>query len=215
MSNGAILGVIAALLAGGSWAKGKGNITGIPDLPSGTTTTPAIPSTMPAGENIALGVSPGIKASLKVDAITDIPKTSTPAGITVMKQGSDLKVKQPVITSKIGRTTITTAPTAIPAAASSWKWYTPEGIIESRPPTQEEKDSGMGCPEIPGYWERIQNPTPLRYCANPECPSNQREWIAVSAEGAHWSDPTPAVLEQEVDASGMISYYCRVCRNRT
>lgn len=95
-------------------------------------------------------------------------------------------------------------------ASTGWRWFTPGGVVKSRPPTEDEK--ALGCPEIPGIWDMSRNAlTGWRYCANPDCPSNNQQ---IELDGTVLS-PTPAVLQQEVDNAGNVSYYCPVCRNRS
>lgn len=55
-------------------------------------------------------------------------------------------------------------PQAAPVETPRWNWYTPGGTITSRDPTEQEKEDGMGCPEIPGIWEYPgQSMQDLRY----------------------------------------------------
>lgn len=99
------------------------------------------------------------------------------------------------------------------SAATGWRFFTPAGPIESRPMTPDEKDSGLGCPEVPGAWDMTKNSLEQwKYCANPQCPSNNRE---LDLATGNYLEPTPAVLQQETDQAGIISYYCPVCRNRS
>jgi len=127
-----------------------------------------------------------------LDASPSAPATSTPAGITIG--------------------TISSPAVKPPAGTGTWTWRTPSGTVESREPTQEEKDSGLGCPEVPDIWTYPgQSAMAVRYCQNTECPSN-KTWTDVS--GAVLA-PTPAILEQQKDSQGNISYYCRVCRQVT
>jgi len=92
---------------------------------------------------------------------------------------------------------------------TSWTWRTPSGNYESRLPTPEELEPGLGCPEVPGIWTYPgQSSQALRYCANPQCLSNVPYWDSGTGETL---PPTPAILEQQKDAQGNISYYCRSC----
>ena len=111
------------------------------------------------------------------------------------------------------RTTSATSYTAVPDLIRSyqekigWTWLTPQGPVTSRPPTEEEKD--IGCPEVPEIWTYPgASQQDLKYCANPQCPSNNPERLPNGEMVA----PTPAVLEQQKDSQGRITYYCRVCR---
>lgn len=120
------------------------------------------------------------------------------------------------------RTTILTTPPPAPSPealpdpvrssitrkkSTGWTW--PGGIV-SREPTEEEKQSGIGCPEIPGIWtypgESFQD---TRYCTNAACPSNNWETMP---DGTRLS-PTPAQLEdQGFDQPAGKRWFCRVCR---
>lgn len=107
------------------------------------------------------------------------------------------------------------APVSFPtrSKATGWRFYTPEGIKESRPQTDQERESGLGCPEVPGAWDMTKNSLEQwKYCGNPQCPSNQRE---LDLATGNYLEPTPAVLQQETTQDGIISYYCPVCRNRS
>lgn len=98
-------------------------------------------------------------------------------------------------------------------ASTGWRWFTPGGVIESRPKTSEEEQNSLECPQVPGIWDMKRNdPGQWKYCSNPECASNKPE---LDMSTGNYLPATPAVLQQEVDNAGNVSYYCPVCRNRS
>lgn len=101
-----------------------------------------------------------------------------------------------------------------PKAQTGFKWYTPGGVVESREPTPEESDSGLGCPEVPDIWTYPgQSQQDLRYCSNPLCPSNQdpSKYDQTIEPGS--VPPTPAVLQdQGQDSPPGKRWWCSVCR---
>lgn len=103
-------------------------------------------------------------------------------------------------------------PVTTPAPpAKKRTWFTsPNAPIAGREPTPEEKESGLGCPEIPGIWDPVKMNPPARFCANPECPSNKDERDPYTGEII---PATPARLNIIVNkATGEWIYNCPVCR---
>jgi len=217
MSKGiGIIGIALALLAGmksGSTTKtgytplvdtpaaGGDIFKPLPASPPQQYSEPILKWTTPPATSPAAGGLTGLK-------IVDVPQapaivkpaTTTPAASTY----------KPLTT-----TTFTPTPAAIVNInkTSSWTWRTPGGAVTSRPPTQEETDSGLGCPEVPDIWTYPgQSMQALRYCANPQCPSNQDPAKFDVTINPGEVQPTPAVLTQEKDAAGNIRYFCGVCR---
>jgi len=215
MSNTGIVAAIMALLVGATQAgKQPGKTYGIPDvIPIDTTPAPGpVPSSPDEGTYVP-GVSPNTRKIANVfetpgQADTTTPTTPGLTGLTILNV-SNIPAG---VTNTLGTTTALPDPIRTQinnvAKARGWSWYTPGGTVTSRPPTEEEKESGLGCPEVPDIWTypgaSQQN---LHYCANPQCPSNLPE---VQPDGTVLS-PTPAVLEQQI-SGGIVSYYCRVCR---
>jgi len=211
--NFGIIGVLAALFAASQSKK----------LDSSQIPNYGIPWTEPTTNSGITRMDQGGTSQIKGSDVLGIPagigiaekpvtsSVSTPTyAMPTATNTAAATVKQKVTISRIGRTSTTpTQPTAVPDAAATWKWVTPGGIVESRPPTQEESDTGLGCPEVPGIWDfTSRNPATWRYCTNPDCPSNKPER---QTDGTI-APAQAAVLEQQVDAAGNVSYFCRVCR---
>lgn len=153
-----------------------------------------------------------------MEPVEPTPTPSPSPGVTTLDDSFNVN-KRPTGAILVDIPAPTPAPISAPVsmtpirnASTGWRWFTPGGVIESRPPTEDEKD--LGCPEVPGIWDMSRNAiTEWKRCANPDCASNNR---GLDLATGNYLEPTPAVLNQEVDkATGQVSYYCPVCRNRT
>lgn len=200
MSNLGILGLLALVL-GGTSSKGS--------PPGGI----GIPYKMEPGPAPSLPVSDAISPGIpNIPGIKTFQEEVTPISIPAAPPAAIIPIISPAAPPAAVISPVTT-PRAIRSKATGWRFFTPQGPIESRPQTPEEKESGLGCPEVPGAWDMTKNSiAQWKYCANPECPSNKRE---LDPGTGAYLEPTPAVLQQETDNAGNISYYCPVCRNRT
>lgn len=216
MKGFGIIGVIAALLMGKDKFIQITPETPLPRMPADVykPVNPVEPGTVYPGE------------TFKPEQLTFLPKadvfkmpTGTPeTGLTepvahVFAQ--PLAYTAPVNIPVVPQAVI--EPVAIPdpirtttTRKTGWTWYTPGGIITSREPTPEEKESGLGCPEVPGIWTYpMESGRDLRYCTNQACPSNNWETMPNGERVA----PTPAQLEdQGMDQPAGKRWFCRVCR---
>lgn len=214
MSNAlGILGAIALALLGGNvkFGKPESGPIGYPwREPQGSLpVTPAAPAPAPAPTE-QFGMPPSLANILPTTAPTSL---TAPAVATSATPAAASAVF--VVSSPLPRAPSTITPSAAPAPSNEpiktgWNWFTPQGPITSRNPTPEEEESGQGCPEVPGIWDySSRSPSSWRYCANPECPSNKTE---LDPQTGQYLPATPAVLNQEVDSAGNITYFCQVCR---
>lgn len=200
-----IVAAILALMAGRKSTTNTGYTPLVDTPPSGTPTggggilqqypTPATTTSVP----------PSGFSDFSTKLVTTPPASAPAGGLT----GLTIKTLDATPTSTSSSNIGSISSPALKTPAGTWTWRTPQGDITSRPPTQEEQDSGLGCPEVPDIWTYPgQSQQDLRYCQNPECPSN-KPWTDISGDVLA---PTPAVLEEQYNAAGQKSYYCRVCR---
>lgn len=150
--------------------------------------------TVPINEHVELGAQPLVAAAPSME----VPSIGSTGSHTL---GT---IAPPVYESR-------TVQEIVPV--SSWSWQTPSGLVYSRPPTPEEEAS-LECPEVPGIWEYpIQSAADIRYCTNPQCPSN----LPIDPRDISWTEnpdikPTPATLfDQGADSPPGKRWYCAVC----
>lgn len=126
------------------------------------------------------------------DRIPMFQETLDPGIVAESFGGSDVNTSFTAIPLVISDGTSVLEPAAAPAPVKPeeprWSWYTPGGTIISRDPTEEEKESGLGCPEIPGIWT----------------------YPGESMQDLHYDEAGHILEDQGVDSPPGKRWFCRV-----
>jgi len=216
MSNGGlgIIAALAALVLGSKQSSSGTNVSGYQPLvgTNGSSSGSSSGGSTPAAPAGSLPIKDFSEWNNKTGGLTGLTIVNVPApaenyarATATSTTASPAAPAAPATSNNIGKYAGLT-----PKAQTGFQWFTPQGVVESREPTQQETDSGIGCPEIPDIWTYPgQSAMDLRYCQNQLCPSNM-PYQDVSGEVLA---PTPAVLQdQGQDSAPGKRWYCGVCR---